>query len=155
MEIGYAYWLISSRWHLFLNRTEMTTLTNEINAAAPPVNAKFMEVYTKLFPQSRQHKPQRAGIYQLRQRIFLRHTDIDDKPHCYCDMVYDIQFTQNDFLASIEWDGRLQDLEYGFGIEKFTTPELCFNYVMNYRLAELRQKINETGRFKHLQKSFG
>ena len=61
--------------------------------------------------------------------------------------------TKNDFLAAIEWDGRLQDLEYGFGIEKFTTPELCFNYVTNYRVAELRAKLSETGRFKHLHKS--
>lgn len=154
LEIGYAYWLISSRWHLFLDRTEMTRLTNEINASAQPVNAKFMEVYTKLFPNHVHTTLSEQIFINYGQRILLRHTDIDDKPHCFCDLVYDIQFVQNDFLSSIEWDGRLQDLEYGFGIEKFTTPELCFNYVMNYRLAELRGKINETGRFKHLQKPF-
>lgn len=152
MEIGYAYWLISSRWHLFLDRTKMTILTNEINAQAPPVNAKFMEVYTKLFPNHVHTSLSQQVFINYGQRILLRHTDIDDKPHCFCDMVYDIQIVQNDELASLEWDGRLQDLEYGFGIEKFTTPEKCFNYVMNFRLAELRGKINETGRFKHLQK---
>jgi hypothetical protein len=153
LEVGYAYWLISSRWHLFLDRTEMTRLTNEINASAQPVNAKFMEVYTKLFPNHVHTNLSEQIFINYGQRILLRHTDIDDKPHCFCDLVYDIQMTQNDFLAAIEWDGRLQDLEYGFGIEKFTTPELCFNYVTNFRIAELRAKLSETGRFKHLHKS--
>jgi hypothetical protein len=152
LEVGYAYWLISSRWHLFLDRTDMTRLTNEINASAQPVNAKFMEVYTKLFPNHVHTSLSQQIFINYGQRILLRHTDIDDKPHCFCDMVYDIQIVQNDELATIEWDGRLQDLEYGFGIEKFTTPERCFNYVMNYRIAELTNKINESGRFKHLQK---
>ena len=152
MEIGYAYWLISSRWHLFLDRTQMTRMTNEINAAAPPVNTKFMEVYTKIFPNHVHTSLSQQIFINYGQRILLRHTDIDDKPHCFCDLVYDIQIVQNDELAAIEWDGRLQDLEYGFGIEKFTTPELCFNYVMNYRIAELQRKLGETGRFKHLQK---
>jgi hypothetical protein len=152
LEVGYAYWLISSRWHLFLDRTDMTRLTNEINASAQPVNAKFMEVYTKLFPNHVHTSLSEQVFINYGQRILLRHTDIDDKPHCFCDLVYDIQIVQNDQLAAIEWDGRLQDLEYGFGIEKFTTPELCFNYVTNFRIAELRAKLNETGRFKHLQK---
>lgn len=152
MEIGYAYWLISSRWHLFLDRTQMTRMTNEINSAAQPVNAKFMEVYTKLFPNHVHTTLSQQVFINYGQRILLRHTDIDDKPHCFCDLVYDIQIVTNDELAAIEWDGRLQDLEYGFGIEKFTTPEKCFNYVTNFRIQELQAKLRESGRFKHLLK---
>lgn len=152
MEIGYAYWLISSRWHLFLDRPQMVRMTNEINAAAPPVNAKFMEVYTKLFPNHVNTTLSQQVFINYGQRIFLRHTDIDDKPHCFCDLVYDIQIVSNDELAAIEWDGRLQDLEYGFGIEKFTTPEKCFNYVTNFRIQELQTKLRESGRYKHLLK---
>jgi len=151
MEIGYAYWLISSRWHLFLDREQMTRMTQEINAAEP-VNAKFMEVYTKLFPNHVHTTLSQQIFINYGQRILLRHTDIDDKPHCFCDLVYDIQIVTNDELASIEWDGRLQDLEYGFGIEKFTTPENCFKYVTNFRIQELQGKLREIGRFRHLQK---
>jgi hypothetical protein len=152
MEIGYAYWLISSRWHLFLDRPKMTRMTNEINSTAQPVNAKFMEVYTKLFPNHVHTTLSQQVFINYGQRILLRHTDIDDKPHCFCDLVYDIQIVSNDELAAIEWDGRLQDLEYGFGIEKFTTPEKCFNYVTNFRIQELQAKLRESGRFKHLLK---
>lgn len=141
MEIGYAYWLLSSRWHLFLSREEMIAYAKMIDETpAPPAN--FMKVYTAIFPQHVNTSMSTQVFVNYGSRMLFRHTELDDKPHCFCDMTYDIIRKQDDKLYDLEWDGRLQDLEFGFGMEKYTTPAKCLNFAMGFRITEMLSKID-------------
>jgi hypothetical protein len=149
LEIGIAYWLVSSRWHLLLSSEEMKFYASEVEKAAAPAE-NFLRVYTAIFPNHTNTTLTQQIFINYTSRFLLRHTELDDKPHCFCDMTYDIQKKQYSDLEDIEWDGRLQDLEYGFGIEKYTTPEKCFYYVMNYRIPELLGQLSPK-HYGHLQ----
>ncbi|HEY3403490.1 MAG TPA: hypothetical protein VGK59_08895 [Ohtaekwangia sp.] len=148
MEIGFGYWLFSSRWNLLIDREKMKEYAEEVNQA-PPVHPKYMEIYEKLFPNHVHTTLGQQIFINYGERIFLRVTEIEDKPHCACDLVYDIQVLTNTELKGLQWDGRLQDLEYGFGIEKFSTPEKCFDYVTNFYIAKLLGSL-DPNRYPHL-----
>jgi hypothetical protein len=133
IEIGIVYWLISSRWSLLVPKADMTEFAREINDTKPlPEN--FMRVYVAKFPNHYNTTLGQQVFINYGERYFFRTHDIDNKAHCYCDMIYDIQRLRNPKLDRIEWDGRLQDLEYGFGMEKYSTPEKCFEYVWHYKI---------------------
>lgn len=149
LEIGVAYWLVSSRWHLLLSHEEMKFYASEVEKAErPPEN--FMRVYSAIFPNHTNTTLTQQIFVNYTSRFLLRHTELDDKPHCFCDMTYDIQKKIFPELNDIEWDGRLQDLEYGFGMEKYTTPEKCFYYVMQYRIPDLMRQLNSK-KYSHLK----
>src|SRR5688572_193778 len=148
MEIGFGYWLFSSRWNLLIDRDKMREYAEEVNQS-PPVHPRYMEVYTKLFPNHIHTTLGQQIFINYGERMFLRVTEIDNKPHCACDLVYDIQVLKNKSLADLEWDGRLQDLEYGFGIEKFSTPEKCFDYTTNYYISHLLSRL-DPNKYPHL-----
>ncbi len=141
LEIGIAYWLVSSRWHLLLSSEEMKFYASEVEKAAEPAE-NFMRVYTSIFPNHTNTTLTQQIFINYTSRFLLRHTELDDKPHCFCDMTYDIQKKLYPDLEDVEWDGRLQDLEFGFGIEKYTTPEKCFFYVMQHRVPELLNQLS-------------
>jgi hypothetical protein len=149
IEIGIAYWLVSSRWHLILSGDEMKEYADRVNEAeAMPEN--FMRVYQAIFPRHVNTTLTQQVFVNYGTRFLLRHTELDEKPHCFCDMVYDIQKQRHQDLEDLEWDGRLQDLEFGFGIEKYAKPENCFNYVMQYRVPELLEQLSMR-RYSHLK----
>lgn len=149
LEIGVAYWLVSSRWHLLLSNDEMMEYAERVNSAEPmPQN--FMRVYTAIFPNHINTTLTQQVFVNYGTRFLLRHTELDEKPHCFCDMVYDIQKQRHQELEDLEWDGRLQDLEFGFGVEKYSSPENCFNYVMQYRVPELLEQLSMK-RYAHLK----
>jgi hypothetical protein len=149
IEIWVAYWLISSRWHLLLSNEEMMEYADLVKAA-PPMPANFMDVYTAIFPKHLHTSLKQQIFVNYGSRFLFRHTEIEDKPHCMCDMIYDIQRIKHPELAAVEWDGRLQDLEFGFGIEKYATPEQCFYYVMQYRVPEVINQLS-TKHYPHLK----
>jgi hypothetical protein len=149
LEIGIAYWLISSRWHLLLSNEEMVEYAERVKQAQP-MPANFMGVYTAIFPNHVHTTLTQQIFINYGTRFLFRHTEIDDKPHCMCDMIYDIQKKRHQELEAVEWDGRLQDLEFGFGIEKYATPEQCFNYVMQFRVPELINQLNPK-KYPHLK----
>lgn len=151
IEIGLAYWLFSSRWNLLIPREQMIEFAQEVNDS-PPIHPKYKEVYEKLFPNHINTTLGQQIFINYGERMFLRVTSIDDKPHCYCDMVYDIQILSNSKLKAIQWDGRLQDLEYGFGIEKFSSPAKCFDYTHNYFVNYLRARL-DPNKYPNLTKS--
>lgn len=149
LEIGAGYYLISSRWHLLLSNEEMVEYAGYVKQAEP-MPANFMRVYTAIFPNHVHTTLTQQIFINYGTRFFFRHTEIDDKPHCMCDMIYDIQKKRHEELEAVEWDGRLQDLEFGFGIEKYATPEQCFNYVMQFRVPELINQLNPK-KYPHLK----
>jgi hypothetical protein len=122
----------------------------ELVKEAPPMPENFMRVYTAIFPHHVNTTLTQQVFVNYGSRFLFRHTELDEKPHCMCDMVYDIQKKRHQELEDIEWDGRLQDLEFGFGIEKYATPEQCFNYVMQYRIPELLNQLS-TKQYAHLK----
>jgi hypothetical protein len=109
-----------------------------------------MRVYKAIFPHHVNTTLTQQVFVNYGTRFLLRHTELDEKPHCFCDMVYDIQKQRHQELEDLEWDGRLQDLEFGFGIEKYSSPENCFNYVMQYRVPELLEQLS-IKRYAHLK----
>lgn len=136
LELAYGYWLVSSRWSLLLSNEEMKFYASEVSKAErPPEN--FMRVYTAIYPNHLKTSLTQQIFINYTSRFFLRQTEIDDKPHCFCDMTYDIQKLQHTELELLDWDGRLQDLEFGFGMEKYTTPEKCFYFVIAHRVPEV------------------
>ena len=150
VEIGVLYWLISSRWHLLLSNEEMKFYASEVEKAErPPEN--FMRVYTAIYPNHLNTTLTQQIFINYTTRYFLRHTELDGKPHCFCDMTYDIQKKIYPDLENVEWDGRLQDLEFGFGMEKYTTPEKCFYYVNQHRIPELQRQLSSK-HYSHLKK---
>jgi hypothetical protein len=149
VEIGIAYWLVSSRWHLLLSNEEMQEYATRVNETERmPDN--FMRVYTAIFPHHVNTTLTQQVFVNYGTRFIFRHTELDEKPHCMCDMVYDIQKKRHQDLEDLEWDGRLQDLEFGFGIEKYSTPENCFHYVMHFRVPELLDQLSAK-RYSHLK----
>lgn len=149
IEIGLAYWLVSSRWHLLLTNEEMMEYADLVKAA-PPMPENFMRVYTAIFPHHVNTTLTQQIFVNYGSRFLFRHTELEEKPHCMCDMVYDIQKKRHQELEDVEWDGRLQDLEFGFGIEKYATPEQCFYYVMQHRIPELLSQLS-TKQYGHLK----
>lgn len=149
IEVGIAYWLVSSRWHLLLSKEEMIEYAEEVNRTEEmPEN--FMRVYTAIFPNHINTSLTEQVFVNYSTRFLFRHTELDDKPHCFCDMIYDIQKKRHQDLEDVEWDGRLQDLEFGFGIEKYSNPEKCFHYVMQFRVPELLEQLS-IKRYAHLK----
>lgn len=149
IEIGLAYWLVSSRWHLLLTNEEMMEYAQRVKEA-PPMPENFMQVYTAIFPNHVNTTLTQQVFVNYGSRFLFRHTELDEKPHCMCDMIYDIAKKKHQELEDVEWDGRLQDLEFGFGIEKYATPEECFNYVMQHRVPELLGQLSNK-QYAHLK----
>ena len=152
MEIGYMYWLLSSRWNLFLSRDEMKKYA-ELVEASPQLPENFMRVYTANMPRHVNTSMSTQIFVNYGSRFFFRHTKLEEKPHCFCDFTYDIIRKSDQYLYDLEWDGRLQDLEFGFGIEKYTKPSECFAFAMNYRINHLRYEINRSDYPFYFEKS--
>ncbi|HTJ50359.1 MAG TPA: hypothetical protein VL443_12955 [Cyclobacteriaceae bacterium] len=141
-EIGLGYYLISTRWTLYVTNEQMAKFAVEMEKEAQPLPENFYRVYTTLYPRHLQASMTEQIFLNYFYRFIFRHSHFDSKPHCYCDMIYDIQRKENDELYDIPWDGRLQEIEYGFGIEEYSSSEKCFNYSMNKRIAELKRSLN-------------
>jgi hypothetical protein len=143
IQIAVGYWLISSRWSIFLSDEQMVSLSKEVNEAKPlPEN--FIQLYDQLYPNVIHSSMAEQLFVNYSSRIIFRRKQIANLPHCTCDLVYDIQIKNNPMLAGVHWPGRLQELEYGFAIEKFSSPEKCFNYVINEEIKYLKLLSPET-----------
>jgi hypothetical protein len=143
LQVAVGYWLISSRWSIFLSDEQMVSLSREVNEAKPLPN-NFIQQYEKLYPNVIHASMAEQLFVNYSSRIIFRRKQIANLPHCTCDLVYDIQIKGNSMLAGIHWPGRLQELEYGFAMEKFSSPEKCFDYVTNEQLKNLRLSTPET-----------
>lgn len=149
IQIAFGYWLISSRWSIFLTDEQMVSLSSEVNNVTPlPYN--FVELYDVLYPNEIHTSMTKQLFVNYGTRILFRRRHIENLPHCPCDLVYDIQVNKNQMLANVHWPGRLQELEYGFAIEDFSTPEKCFDYFIQNRLENLR--INTPPQHDFLEK---
>ncbi len=136
LQIAIGYWLISSRWSIFLTDQQMVSLSSQVNDAQPlPDN--FIQLYDKLYPNVIHASMAEQLFVNYGTRILFRRKQIENLPHCFCDLVYGIQVKNSPILAEAHWPGRLQELEYGFAIEKFSSPEKCFDYVINHELKKL------------------
>src|SRR6187549_3505601 len=84
-----------------------------------PLPENFLRVYKVIYPRHVDTSLTEMIFFNYVVRLMFRDHDYDSKPHCFCDLIYDIQVTKNDKLRDIEWIGRVVDLEYGFGLEKY------------------------------------
>ncbi len=137
IQIAVGYWLISSRWSIFLTDAQMVSLARDVNTT-PSLPDNFIEMYERLYPNAVHTSMTKQLFVNYGTRIVFRRRQIENLPHCACDLVYDIQVKNNQLLADVHWPGRLQELEYGFAVEDFSTPEKCFDYVMQNRISGLR-----------------
>ncbi|MBL7870814.1 MAG: hypothetical protein JNM78_04315 [Cyclobacteriaceae bacterium] len=142
LQVAGGYWLISSRWSMFLSHEQMLRLSSEINEAESlPDN--FIQLYDQLYPNIINASMAEQLAVNYGSRILFKRREVTNLPHCTCDLVYDIQIKSNSILANAHWPGRLQELEYGFAIEKFSSPKKCFDYVMNYQIKNLVTSSSE------------
>ncbi len=144
MEIGIGFWLLKTRWQLFISKSQMREFAQELTDSEPlPEN--FLRIYKAIYPKHIDTSLTEMIIFNYALRLITRDHDFESKPHCYCDLIYDIQIGKNETLRDIDWSGtRIVDLEYGFGLEKYTTPERCFTYYMNERIQKLVSKIDHS-----------
>lgn len=143
MEIGIGFWLLKTRWHLFISKTQMREFAQELTDSEPlPEN--FLRIYQVIYPKHVNTSLTEMIFFNYVVRLVSRDHDYDSKPHCFCDLIYDIQEKHNEELDNIEWAGRLVDLEYGYGLEKYTTPDRCFRYFMNEHIRQLVSKIDHS-----------
>ncbi len=120
----------------------MVSLSSEVNNAQPlPDN--FVKIYELLYPNAIHTSMTKQLFVNYGTRILFRRRQIENLPHCACDLVYDIQVKSNQVLADVHWPGRLQELEYGFAVEDFSTPEKCFDYVTQNKIRDLRNNLPE------------
>ncbi len=141
LEIALGYILISSRWRLYVTNEQMARFALQIEQVSPmPDN--FKRVYTSIFPRHVNATMTEQLFLNYVYRFVFRHATFDSKPHCYCDMVYDLLRRENEELHEIHWGGRLEEIEFGFGMENFSAPKNCFDYSMNRRIMELRKVIH-------------
>ena len=83
----------------------------------------FKRVYTSIFPRHIHASMTEQLFLNYIYRFAFRQATFDSRPHCYCDMVYDMLWKENKELNEIRWDGRLEEIEFGFGMENFSDPE--------------------------------
>jgi hypothetical protein len=149
-QTAIGYWLLSSRWEMYVTEDKMVKFATEVTIA-DPLPQNFKETYTLIFPRHIEASMWDQIFFNYGARIMFKDKDIDSKPHCFCDMVYDIQKVRNEELASIDWNGRIQDLEYGFGIERYSFPHKCFDYVIQEKVKQLKGDLDH-GKFPLLDK---
>ncbi len=143
LEVGIGYWLVSTRWQLFISKQQMKEFAAELTNSEPlPEN--FIRVYSVLYPNHINTSLNEMIFFNYVVRLVFRDNDYDAKPHCFCDLVYDKQVTKNSTLRNIVWVGRIVDLEYGFGLERYATSSECFRYFMNDHINLLASKIDHT-----------
>lgn len=141
MELGIGFWLLKTRWQLYISKQQMREFAQELTDSEPlPEN--FLRVYKTIAPNHIDASMTEMLFFNYAVRLIFRDHDYDSKPHCYCDLIYDIQVKHNEKLRDVNWTGRVVDLEYGFGLEKYTTPDKCFTYFMNEHVAQLVKKLN-------------
>jgi hypothetical protein len=141
LQIAFAYILISSRWRLYATNEQMARFALQIEEVEPmPEN--FKRVYTAIFPRHVNGTMTEQLFLNYVYRFAFRHATFDSKPHCYCDMVYDVLRKENKELNEIQWGGRLEEIEFGFGMENFSSPERCFDYAMRKHLRELQRILH-------------
>jgi hypothetical protein len=141
LEIAFGYALVATRWRLYVSNEQMARFALEIEQTEPmPEN--FKRVYSAIFPRHINATMTEQIFLNYVYRFAFRHATFDSKPHCYCDMVFDILRKENKELNAIRWDGRLEEIEFGFGLENFSAPQKCFDYAMRKRLEELRRLLH-------------
>jgi hypothetical protein len=139
-QVAIGYWLLSSRWELYVPEEKMIRFAIEVSLSDPAPD-NFRKVYTAIFPHHVNATMSQQIFFNYGVRIIFKDKDIESKPHCFCDLVYDLQKARNKELGAIEWNGRIQDMEYGFGMERYTTPDKCFDYVIGERIKDLKVSL--------------
>lgn len=143
MELGIGFWLLKTRWQLFISKQQMREFASELTNSEPlPDN--FLRIYKTIFPKHVDTTLDEMMFFNYFVRLVFRDHDYDSKPHCFCDLIYDMQVKRNEKLEDIDWKGRIVDLEYGYGLEKYTTPDKCFTYFMNERIGKLEARFDPT-----------
>ena len=141
MEVGIGFWLLKTRWQLFVSKQQMKEFASELTNSEPlPDN--FLRIYKIIYPKHIDTSLSEMIFFNYVVRLISRDHNYDSKPHCFCDLIYDKQVRHNEKLKEIDWVGRIVDLEYGFGLEKYTTPENCFKYFMNDQIRVLEGRLD-------------
>jgi hypothetical protein len=141
LEVGIGFWLVKTRWKMHISNNEMKEFAKELTDSQPlPEN--FIRIYQTISPNHINTTMTEMIVFNYIVRLVFRDYDYDTKPHCYCDLIYDIQVKQNAKLRDIEWTGRVVDMEYGFGLEKYTTPDKCFTYFINQHINQVFSRLD-------------
>lgn len=141
LEITVGYWMLSSRWKIYLSKEQVQEFASEVDAA-PPLPENFKRIYKVFYPEDFYASMSEQIFLNYGYRLIFRDPNIDVRPHCHCYFVYDIQRLLNRKLRDIDWTGRLEEFEYGFALEKYSTPEKCMDYATGYRIEELKATLN-------------
>jgi hypothetical protein len=142
IEVVVGLYITSTRWKLYLTPEQMQKNAALVNDEKRVLPEKFHEIYSLGHPRHLTASMTEQIFLNYLYKFVFGHASFDSKPHCFCDMVYDLQHRELPDLKAIQWKGRLEEIEYGYGIEKYSTPEKCFNYVVYKRREDLQRTLD-------------
>jgi len=140
------YFWLKNRWRSEFTGEQMKTYCELINET-PDLPDSFYEVYDKLEPKHRHMTMNRELI-----EIFYGLTINQDNLHQNYSPCRDIyRFMElSDILGNVDWNLRYKNYFFAWGINKFTSPEKCFDYVFAIRLNEIKRQEER----RNLQRDF-
>lgn len=117
----FYYRIVSTEWRKHFSETEVRAMAAEVNAA-PKLTPVFYGIYDKLYPGERQRTCSAAWTLALLKRPFWS----EDEPGDMCwTPVAAAEFCSDRVKPVGNCRQRL-----AFGLEKYTTPEKCFDFAV-------------------------
>jgi hypothetical protein len=134
-SIVYMYYRISN-WKEICPEEEMKLNAQNLNSteSLPP---NFYEVWDKLYPDSRNESMTNQSL-----EVFLSAIGLErDRTNCRCDEIGYISWNNPNYkwhFNQTNLHQKLGYMQFGFGLNKYSTPEKCFDFWINngfyYRL---------------------
>lgn len=130
-----SYFWLKNRWRSEFSVEQMKTYCELINEA-PNLPDNFCEIYDKLEPKHR-HLTMNSELIEIFYGLTISRDNLNQK-YSPCRDIY--RFLElSDILDMVDWKLRYKHYFFAWGINKFTSPEKCFDYVFMNRLNELKR----------------
>ena len=130
------YFWIKNRWRSEFTVDQMKDFCELINET-PKLPDNVYEIYDKLEPNHR-HLTMNRELVEIFYGLTISQDNLNKK-YSPCRDIYRFLEISN-LLGSVDWNLRYNDYFFAWGINKFTSPEKCFDYVFSIRLNELKRQ---------------
>jgi len=126
---------VKNRWRSEFAVEQMKAYCELINDT-PNLPDNVCKIYDKLEPKHR-HLTMNRELIEIFYGLTISHDNLNQK-YSPCRDIY--RFLElSDLLGTVDWNLRYKHYFFAWGINKFTSPEKCFDYVFTNRLNELKR----------------
>jgi len=107
----------------------------------PALGDNFYAVYDQIYPNRRTVYLGKSFLHSV-QSLLKNERDVYVLYDCKCDAVYRLLAKENTLLRERgeQWKDEHKPFWFGFAIQKFTSPEKCFDYVYYDKSSKLAKK---------------